>query len=385
MRSFPLISLTLAALALSACSYLPRQGPSNSDLRDAQEKLRNVAYVEVDRNTVSVLETSLEPTLQGAFGDYRPPREQRIGVGDAVQITIWEAAAGGLFSSPVVDRSSPGTRSAVIPAQVVARDGSITVPFAGRVEVANRTPPDVERVIVQRLTDKAIDPQALVTVVNNVSNTVTIIRDSGPGSRVPLTVRGDRLLEVLAGAGGTSTGAMSDIAVQIARDGKNMRVPMAAVLADPRQNIFLMPGDVVTLFRDPQTFTASGALGRNGVITFDVGAIALDEALGKAGGLADDRADPTAVYVIRYEEPGLARKLGPVPAGLPAEAKVPAIYHINMRDPETLFLSRRFPMRNKDILFVANSGLNDVQKVLTLVNLVLSPALTAASVQNSVK
>ncbi len=379
------VFLGAAMVSLASCGWLPRQGPSGPEMRDAAEKLRSVSIVDVDASVVTTLSNSQEPTLKGAFGDYRPPGEQRIGIGDGVQITLWEAGSGGLFSSPAVDRSSPGTRSAVIPAQVVARDGSITVPFAGRVEVTGRTPPEVERVIVQRLSDKAIDPQALVTVVQNVSNTVTIIRDGGGGARVPLNVRGDRLLEVLASTGGSTPAAMSDVAVQIARDGRTMRVPMAAVLADAQQNIYLRPGDVVTLFHDPQSFSASGALGRNGLVAFDTAALSLDQALAKAGGLQDERADPAGVYVIRFEEQALASRVKPGSEALAVGGKVPTLYHVDLRNPGTIFLSRQFPVRNNDIVYVANASFSDVQKVFNLVNLLLSPAFTAASVQSTVK
>ncbi|MFX9150255.1 polysaccharide biosynthesis/export family protein, partial [Acinetobacter baumannii] len=77
------------------------------------------------------------------FGDYRPPQSRVIGIGDVINVTIWEASAGGLFSSPVVDRASPGTHTAVIPDQVVEQDGAISVPYAGRIHVAGLTPPKV--------------------------------------------------------------------------------------------------------------------------------------------------------------------------------------------------------------------------------------------------
>ena len=384
LRRASLVHILVLA-AVSACSSLPRQGPMKADIVADTTNMPDIAMIEMTGAVVAVLESSLPPTLQGAVGDYRPPREQRIGVGDGVQITLWEAAAGGLFSSPVVDRSSPGTRSAVIPEQIVARDGAITVPFGGRVEVAGRTPPEVEGVIVQRLADKAIDPQALVTVVHNISNTVSLIRDGGAAARVPLSVRGDRLLEVLAGSGGGGQLGHNDTSVQITRDGRTMSVALSAVMADPRQNIYLRPDDVVTLLRDPQTFTSSGAVAHNGLIPFDVPALSLGQAVAKAGGLIDERADPTAVYVVRFEDPAIARRFSQAD-GVPVLANgVPSIYHVNLRNPSSLFLAQRFPMRNRDILYVANANYSDLQKVLNMVNLLLSPALTAASVKTLAK
>ncbi len=231
----------------------------------AEAKNHDVAVVELDAPTVAVLAGVRSPSLSGSFGDYRPPGQQLIGVGDAVQITLWEAGPGGLFSSPAIDRTTPGSRTATIPEQVVARDGAITVPFAGRVRVVGHTQPEIERIIVDRLTDKAIDPQALVTVTRNVSNTATVIGGVGPGARVPLSVRGDRLLDVIALAGGERAAAQ-DIAVVLARGDRTLRVPMQAVPDDPHENIYLQPDDVVTLVRDPQTFIAAGASGRNAVV-----------------------------------------------------------------------------------------------------------------------
>jgi polysaccharide export outer membrane protein len=373
-----------ALLTVSACSWLPRAGPYRSDMMAAGDLRHDVAVINVDTSTVGLLQASTSPSLIGTFGETRPPQEQRIGVGDSVQITLWEAGPGGLFSSPVVDRTSPGSRSATIPDQVIANDGSITVPFAGRIRVAGRTPPEIEQAIMQRLTGKAIDPQALVSVTHNVSNTVTVMGQINPGARVPLSVRGDRLLEVIAAAGSIQA-SISDIGVVLSRDGEVARVPLEAVMDNPRENVFLRAGDVVTLVKDPQSFTAIGAVGQNGLIPFENTHMSLDEALAKAGGLSDERADPAAVFVIRFETADVARQM-PQAQGIPVQqGVVPAVYHLDMREPSALFLARRFPVRNKDIIYVSDAPLSDVQKVLTLVNLLVQPAVTGITVNSVVK
>ncbi len=376
-----ILSIALVG-TLPACSSLPRSGPNSSSMLDAGKAGSGVALIETDAATVNLLSTTRPPSLVGAFGDYQPPREQRIGVGDSVQITLWEAGPGGLFSSPAVDRTSPGSRSAVIPDQIVAQDGSITVPFAGRIQVVRHTPPEVEQVIVQRLADKAIDPQALVTVTRNVSNTVTVMGEVGPGARVPLSVRGDRLLGVIATAGGIRA-SVTDISVILQRRDRIVRVPMQAVLEDPRENIYLQPDDVVTLVHDPQSFTVVGATGRNGVVPFEMPGLTLDEALAKSGGLLDDRADPAGLFVIRFENPQIAKNI-PAEQLTPAQpGGVPVVYHLNMRNPEALFLARRFPVRNKDIVYVSDAPITDVQKVFNLINLLVTPVVTGATIKAS--
>jgi polysaccharide biosynthesis/export protein len=367
-----------AVLGLQACSLLPGSGPSGGAFWDSGAYVSETgeppfALVEVDDATLDALARRPAPSLRGAFGDYRPPATQPIGVGDALQITIWEAASGGLFSSPTSDRLSPGPRSAVIPEQVVGRDGAITVPYAGRVVVAGKTQPQVEATIIERLRGKAIEPQALVNVSRNVSNTVTVTGDVANGARVPLTLHGDRVLDVVAAAGGYRS-PTHETFVNLTRGGRTARAPIQVLIDNPAENIFVRPGDIVIVEHTPRTFTVAGAVGTNGVAHFDARGMTLDEAVGKAGGLQDQRADPENVYVLRYEPDRFARELPTVSPGLLSRPYVPVAYHLNFRDPRALFAARRFAVREKDILYVSNAPLVEVSKVFQLFGLVSSPA-----------
>jgi polysaccharide export outer membrane protein len=373
----------LGLLAVSACTNLPRSGPYRSDLLASPGgAARPFSVVELTPTAADALARARKPGLAASFGAYRPSRQQRIGIGDSLQITIWEAGPGGLFSAPVVDRESAGSRSASIPEQVVARDRSITVPFAGRILVAGRTPPEVETMIVARLRGKAIDPQALVTVTRNNSNTVTVLGEVGAARRVALNIGGERLLDVVAEAGGARAPAY-DTQVVLARDNRVIRVPLQTVLDDPKEDVYLQGADIVTLVPDPQTFTAAGATGRNAVVPFQSAHLSLDEAIARAGGVLDDRGDPDGVFVIRFESAAAVRALrGLVPA---AADGTPVVYHLNLRTAESLFTARRFAMRNKDILYVSDAPLTDIQKVLSLVNLLVTPAVTGTAVNSNLR
>ena len=305
-------------------------------------------------------------SLLGSFGKQRPVSGQAIGVGDYVQVVIWEAAAGGLFSAPVSQQlGGSGARSAIIPEQVVGPDGAITVPYAGRIQVVGRAPQQVEQAIISSLQGKAVEPQALVTVTKNIANTVTVVGEVTGGARVPLTTRGDRILDVVATAGGTRAPAHETF-ITLARDGRSVRIPMQAILADPSENVFVRPGDVISVAREQQTFTAAGATGQNALIPFDAMGISLDQAIAKAGGLNDFRADPTGVFVIRYEQAGEYDQLGFARPDRSAMSQVPVIYRVNMRDPAGFFVARRFPVRNKDILFVSNAPSMEFQKTMNV-------------------
>jgi polysaccharide export outer membrane protein len=155
---------------------------------------------------------------------------------------------------------------------------------------------------------------------------------------------------------------------------------MQAILNDPREDIYVSPGDVITVTREPQTFTAIGATGINNVLPFDAIGITLEQAIGKAGGLNDQRADAGGVFVIRFEQPVTYDQLRfarPMPG---STAEVPVIYRLDMRDPGAFFLARHFPVRNKDILFVSNAPAAEIQKVGAIVSTFLVPAGTIVAV-----
>src|SRR6185369_12182502 len=88
----------------------------------------------------------------GARQAFAGVTERREGaVGDRLQRLVDLARQAG----------RPGTR---VPDQQVGPDGAISVPYAGRIVVAGRTPSEVERNVEQLLGPKALDPQALVAV-----------------------------------------------------------------------------------------------------------------------------------------------------------------------------------------------------------------------------
>jgi len=65
----------------------------------------------------------------GTFTDRRPPPEIKFGIGDIVSVTVFEAAAGGLFI-PIEAGVRPGN-FVTLPEQPVDTAGNISVPYAG--------------------------------------------------------------------------------------------------------------------------------------------------------------------------------------------------------------------------------------------------------------
>jgi polysaccharide export outer membrane protein len=245
----------------------------------------------------------------------------------------------------------PGTR---IPDQQVGSDGAISIPYAGRIAVAGRTPIEVQHTIEKLLGPKALDPQAIVIVKRSAANSVSIAGEVIGGKRVALSPGGDRLLQVIAAAGGANA-PVHDTFVQLSRTGVTATVPLAALVANPDQDIFAEPGDVLTLVRRPQTFSVFGATGKNAAITFTSDRLSLSEAMAKAGGLLDARADPRAVFLFRYEPVGVVKALGQPIATDARGGLSPIVYRLDLKEAKSYLLARDFAVHDKDVIFVANA------------------------------
>jgi polysaccharide biosynthesis/export protein len=195
---------------------------------------------------------------------------------------------------------------------------------------------------------------------------------------VPLTARGERILDILATAGGVRQ-PVGKMTVQITRGMKVSSLPLETVIRDPRQNVRLEPDDVMTLLYQPYSFTALGAIGRNDELPFEATGLTLAQALGRISGLQDSRADVKGVFIFRFEnpealDPAIRSTVHPTPDG-----KVPVIYRINMKDPSSLFLAQSFPIRNKDVLYVSNAPLADIQKFVSVIYSTFLPIATTAT------
>ena len=376
-------------LLSAGCSVLPSAGPGTTDVlsQETTDSAASSGYVvvDLDERVVSVCAAQPRESFKRVFHDVLPAPDLRVGVGDSVIVTIYEAAAGGLFSASESERGiSAGSRTATIPEQVVARDGTIRVPYAGRIRVAGLRPSEIEGAIVRALQGKAIEPQAVVTISKNLSNTATVGGEVANGSRVALSTKGDRILDVIAGAGGIRISA-HDAFVRLTRRQHTVSLAYNAILNQPEENIYIYPRDVLTVVKDPQTFTAFGSTGRNADVPFDAAGITLEEAIAKAGGLIDNRADPAGIFLLRFEPAALAADLLPGRA-LPSNGSlVPVVYRLNLRDAYSFFLARSFAVKDKDILYVSNSPSDPVQKFLTMAGTLTSPIVSGVAVYGTVK
>lgn len=381
------LAFALFGAGLSACAGVPSAGPTSQEIVQNESSgsvISGYVLVDIDARIASIVARRPNSTLSGMFKDGKRPPDVRIGVGDSITVTIWEAAAGGLFSTASIDRLSPGSRTATLPEQEVAQNGTVQIPYAGRIKVAGLRPAEVESKIVEQLKGKAIEPQAVVTITRNRNNTITVTGEVTNGMLAPVSGKGDRVLDVIAAAGGLKAPA-HEAFVRLTRGERTASVPFNAILADARENVYVRPGDVLTVIREPQRFTAFGGTGRNELVPFDAAGMTLEQAVARVGGLLDFRADATGVFLLRFEPASLVAEMLPERKDQIETAYIPVVYRLNLRDANSYFLARAFQMRDKDIIYVANAPLTEVQKVLSVIGTITAPVLQGAAVYGVVR
>jgi polysaccharide export outer membrane protein len=372
-------SLSIAVLlSIYGCSNTPNWvatgGPSRSIIETGAKAPNTIVHlVDITGAVTQRLQLAEQSTsLAQRLGDAPLTDTSIIGAGDTLDVAIWEAppallfGAGSGLSAGVIGASSMNAQGSSFPSQMVASDGTIQIPFAGTIQAAGRTAPEIQREIESRLVRKANKPQALVRVQKNATSTVTVVGEVAQNTKLPLTAKGERLLDALAAAGG-SRQPIEKVMVQVTRDSQVVSMPLDKVVKDPRQNIILAAGDVVTVTYQPKSFTILGAAGRNAEINFESIGVSLAQALGRAGGLQADRSDAYGVFVFRYEDP---RILGNVPANIPrgADGRVPVVYRANLKDPLAFLNIQAFPMHDKDIVYIADAPSVDMQKFLGILS-----------------
>ena len=387
----------LTAGCVTDTMLIPASGPNSLVVRSEHPWAGPpYAVVKLDQHVVQVLDEFGPKTLTGIFGDHRPPPEIKFGIGDVVAVSIFEAAAGGLFI-PAEASVRPGN-FVTLPNQPVDTKGYISVPYAGLVPTAGKTPAEVEKEVVDRIKNRAIEPQVVVSLVTQNTSLITVIGETNNlitsvTGRVPAQPAGEHLLDVITRAGGLRDQGQ-DNWVTLERHGRRATVPFGALVYEPGNNIWAWPGDTIYIYKENQSFLAFGATGLQGQFGFTSGIggsglasawrMTLAEGVAAAAGLLDLQADPGSVFLYRREPRELAEKLG-VDCSKMEGPTVPIVYSANFADPAGFFLATKVQMHNKDVIFAANAQQVEITKFTAFINTLVGTATNVTALGTGIE
>ncbi|MGQ2951718.1 polysaccharide biosynthesis/export family protein [Agrobacterium sp.] len=358
------LGAVLLVALLSACAK-PSDGPTAGNIRSAtfprtNEKIPVIELANAPAATVSAsgLQSASGPGLTALRNTGY--NAQRLRRGDVIDITVLDTGEDGLFSPTQSKTLNLGRFT-------VDQSGSVNIPFVGKQRVVDSTPEGLQSQVVAGLKGSAVNPQAVVTVVDKPTSAVMLSGAVKTPGKIVLTARQERVLDALNQAGGPTV-APGAATVTVVRGSQRASAPLDRVMREDRQNIRLSPDDQVMIDGDAASYTALGAFKSAGEFQFETGKLTLAQAVGRAGGLLDDRADARNVYVFRNEitqvpAATVSGAKGPVAT---ATSMRPVIYHVNMRDASSIALMQLFQMQKGDVLYASNAPLVDSAKLLTV-------------------
>ncbi|MEJ1158262.1 polysaccharide biosynthesis/export family protein [Prosthecomicrobium sp. N25] len=350
------------ACALAGCSTLPSDGPSANVITSAAVEqglaVENYLILPLDEPVVKVVGPWRPRVFADRFSIRSGPRRLPLGIGDVVDIRIMEAGDNGLFANTQ-------TRGAQFQVQI-DETGNLFVPYVGRTKGAGKTAEQLRASIQEGLADKAIQPQVLVNVVNSQANSTTVVGDVAKPGRYPVNVGGTKLLDAVALAGG-SRFTTYETTVTLKRGHDTASILLEDLVLVPENNVYLQADDEILLSFAPQTYTLLGAVPEPREIKFETKTVTLAEAIGRGGGLNTLAADATGVFVFRFEEPSLVRRIRPDQPWT-GPAKVPTVYRLNLSDPKGFFIAKSMWVRDKDIIYVATAPSVEFAKFVDIVN-----------------
>lgn len=372
---FPWRKSVLALLGIflvAGCSSLPNSGPTESRIRKGAgvPSSAGLSYrlIPIDANATKPNADSanlgaLQLAALSDNGLYA--RTDVIRIGDRLNFSIFEVGVS-LFRTNMPatpDPTRPPSASMQSIGVQVREDGTIVLPYIGQLNVVGSYPDAVAQTVRQRLRPLSESPEVTVEIADTLENTVFVGGLVARSGRVRLTSARERILDALALSGGVPLD-VNEVQLTLVRGNKTVVVPLNQIGPGDTANIVLYPGDRIMLERVRNTFTVFGASDRINQYGFEARSVTLAEALARVGGPADSRANPRGVYVFRLEKAEDGELM-------------PTVYQLDMLKPESYFLAQLFPVRDKDVILVANSSSNLTQKFVNLINQLFSPILAA--------
>ena len=353
------IFLFLFYTLLLSCTILPRSGPTKSDVY--QGSYSHIPIIPINTTTLRII--SLNNFSPWIFSHNLPAiNYETLDIDDKIDISIWENASERLYTG---NKHGPSNLGPL----VISGAGNIYIPYVGKIKASGNTIEQLQRKLTLILKNKVINPQVIVRKVEGLSKKISIQGVVAKPGTFELTPGRHDLVSFLAEAGGsTIIPELTEVAIE--RRGKQFKTTLLNIFQSHHKNIDLYPKDNIILSEINQFFTSLGATGSQKLIKFPKSELSLIEAIALAEGLSDEMANPSHVFLLRYEKNQIVNSLIPT-SKIAMNRNSPVIYELNMRQIQSIFSAQQFRIRNGDLILTTDAPYTNVRKIFSS----LSPAI----------
>jgi len=364
LKRYQHVALLMTVTSLTAgCSTMPAFGPDPEAINQASIQGENTAPDVLPFELVNVTAATLPTNHQSTAlfpVTFRNQQflsaDETIGIGDQLDIRIWEVAEDGLFATA-------GNRETALNVQV-SNSGQITVPYAGNLNTDGLTTVELRSLLLERFQGRAVEPEIAVSITGTEGRSATLLGNVRNPGRLTIPPRGITLLDLLAQSGGAASPPWETL-VTVQRGSASSTLSLADIIRSQPNNVVILSGDTVHVAHEPRRFAVYGGVSRPSNIEIPIENASLAYLLAEVGGLNDRVAQARSVYVFRPT----------------TETDNATAYQLDFSRPDALLLAGEFRLEPIDITYVASAEAADFNR---FVSIILSPLLGLTSSTTSV-
>jgi polysaccharide export outer membrane protein len=342
-------AMVLGLGLIAGCQAVPGDGPWMNDASSRSTEALPFDVIDLTPTTVVAYRAPTSIDVPSTTSNLSAGGRVAVAPGDVLKVRIFEPYEGSIF--PTIQK--PG---ADLGAQRVTDEGTIEVPYVGIVSVRGLNLSQIEQRIGAQLTSngKAQDPQVIVEFVADRTHTVMVSGDVKTPGRISLLDGVRTVVDAINRVGGPAQDKAAQLEVVLRRNGQ---VVMTAQYSDllAGRDAAVQKGDEIVVRPNSRTFTVLGAVQKAGNVDLTKANLTLLEALGAVGGLNDERANKTGVFVFR---------MGDLQNDPNARGRV---FRLDLNQPVSIFIAQQFGVQPRDVLYVTNAPLYEYNKILTAI------------------
>src|SRR4030088_858780 len=345
------------AIGVGGCTALPGDGPWMGGAQSTSTEALPFDVIDLTPTTVVAYRQPESPDHPSTASNLSAAVHIAIAPGDSLKVRIFERYGGNIF--PTISGMSADFRG-----PRVAEGGPIKIPGVGVVHAAGLDLNQVEQRIIQQLGNKVQEPEVIVDFDSPRTQTVMVSGDVKKPGRWSILDDIRTVADAINMAGGPVGGSPlavpeNQLEVVVRREGQViLRAQMSDLLAGA--DIPVQKGDEIVVRSNPRVYTVLGAVMKSGNVEMTKANLSLLEALGNVGGLQDERANKTGVYVFR---------MGDLLNNPTARRRV---FRLDLYQPVSIFVAQQFGVQAHDVVYVTNAPLYEYDKILSSIYRTLS-------------